>query len=86
MKIKQEFVTREVAGETILVPVGQAVLSLNGMLVLNECGRFLWDRLQTAESEERLTEALLEAYEVDRQTAEADVRDFLAELRRLGIL
>lgn len=33
-----------------------------------------------------LTEALLEAYEVDRPTAEADVRDFLAELRSLGIL
>lgn len=86
MKLKQEFVTREVAGETILVPVGQTVLSLNGMLVLNGCGRFLWERLPAAEAEEDLTEALLEEYEVDRETAARDVREFLASLRQLGIL
>ena len=86
MKVKHEFVLLEVAGETLLVPVGAATLSLNGMLVLNECGRFLWERLPAAESAEELTEELLEEYEVDRETASQDVRRFLEELRRLDIL
>ena len=86
MTIKHEFVTREIAGETILVPVGQTVLSLNGMLVLNKSGRLLWELLPTADSEEALVEALLEEYEVDRQTATQDVQAFVAEIRRLGIL
>lgn len=86
MKLKHEFVLREVAGETLLVPVGTATLSLNGMLVLNECGRFLWNRLPEAASEEELTEALLEEYEVDRPTACGDVREFLDALRRLEII
>lgn len=83
MKLKHEFVLREVAGETLLVPIGTSTLSLNGMLVLNGCGRFLWERIPEAESVEALVDALLEEYEVDRETASRDVREFLAELYRI---
>lgn len=86
MKMKHEFVTRNLAGETLLVPVGQTVTSLNGMLVLNDSGSFLWKRLPAAESEDELVEALLEEYEVEPQAARQDVQAFLAELRKLGIL
>ena len=78
MKLKHEFVVREIAGETLLVPVGTATLSLNGMLVLNECGKYLWDRIPDAGSEEDLINALLAEYEVNRQTAAQDVAEFLA--------
>lgn len=86
MKLKHEFVVREIAGETLLVPVGTATLSLNGMLVLNECGKYLWDRIPDAGSEEDLINALLAEYEVNRQTAAQDVAEFLESLRKLGIL
>lgn len=86
MKLKHEFVVRQVAGETLLVPVGTATLSLNGMLVLNECGKYLWDRIPDAGSEEDLINALLAEYEVNRQTAAQDVAEFLESLRKLGIL
>lgn len=86
MKLKHEFVVREIAGETLLVPVGTATLSLNGMLVLNECGKYLWDRIPDAGSEEDLINALLAEYEVNRQTAAQDVTEFLESLRKLGIL
>ena len=86
MKLKHEFVLREVAGETLLVPIGTTTVSLNGMLVLNGCGRFLWERLPTSDSEEALVDAILEEYEVDRKTASRDVQEFLAELRKLDIL
>ncbi|MBR7009348.1 MAG: PqqD family protein [Oscillospiraceae bacterium] len=86
MKLKHEFVVREIAGETLLVPVGTATLSLNGMLVLNECGKYLWDRIPDAGSEEDLINALLAEYEVNRQTAAQDVAEFLESLRKLGII
>lgn len=86
MKLKHEFVVRQVAGETLLVPVGLSTLSLNGMLVLNECGKYLWDRIPDAGSEEDLINALLAEYEVNRQTAAQDVAEFLESLRKLGIL
>ena len=62
MTLNHEFVLREVAGETLLVPVGSATLSLNGMLVLNGCGRFLWEQLPAAATEDELVDALLKEY------------------------
>lgn len=86
MKIKREFVTREVAGDWLLVPVGRTAIDMNGMLTLNETGAFLWEKLPEAENEAALVSALLEEYEVDRATAAADVEDFLAKLRKLDVV
>ena len=38
MNVKLDFVLREIAGETLLVPAGKTALDLNGMLTLNETG------------------------------------------------
>ena len=86
MKIKKELVKRDVAGDIILVPVGKTVYDSNGLFVLNELGEFLWDRLETADSEEALLRAVLEEYEVTEEIAREDIRKFLARLRELGIL
>ena len=86
MKIKKELVKRDIAGDTILVPVGKTVYDSNGLFILNELGGFLWDRLETANSEEELLEAILDEYEVTEETAKKDLRIFLDELRELGIL
>lgn len=86
MKINAEFVKREVAGESILVPVGKTTLDLNGLLTLNEVGAFLWDRLPDAENEAALVDAVLAEYEAERTAVEQDVSEFLDSLRKLNIL
>ena len=86
MKIKKELVKRDIAGDTILVPVGKTVYDSNGLFILNELGGFLWDRLETANSEEELLGAILDEYEVTEETAKKDLRVFLDKLRELGIL
>ena len=42
MIIKKELIKREIAGDTILVPVGKTVLDANGLFVMNELGSFIW--------------------------------------------
>ncbi len=86
MKIKKELVKRDVAGDTILVPVGRTVYEGNGLFVLNELGGFLWDRLEAAESEADLLRAVLDEYEVTEAVAEQDIRKFLTKLQEMGIL
>ena len=86
MKIKKELVKREIAGDTILVPVGRTVYEGNGLFVLNELGAFLWDRLEEAQSEDDLLEAVQAAYEVTEEVARADIRKFLDKLRGMNIL
>ena len=86
MTIKKQLVKRVIADDVILVPVGEASLELKGLMMLNETGELLWDALPTAESKEDLVNALREEYEVDAETAAADVSEFLDSLKKLEIL
>ncbi|MCQ2420191.1 MAG: PqqD family protein [Clostridia bacterium] len=86
MTIKKQLVKRVIADDVILVPVGEASLELKGLMMLNETGELLWDALPTAESKEDLVNALREEYEVDAETAAADVSEFLDTLKKLEIL
>lgn len=86
MNIKKELIKREIAGDTVLVPVGRTVLETNGLFVLNELGSYLWDLLPAAADESALVTAVLKEYQVDEATARADIRAFLASLRELDIL
>lgn len=80
MKIKDGFILREVAGSYLVVAVGKAVKEFNGMVNLNETGAFLWKLLEKGSTAEKMTEALLAEYEIDRETAEKDVGEFINKL------
>ena len=86
MRIVPGFVIREIVGENIAIPTGDAARRLSGMLTLNECGRFLFTLLQTEQTKESLVEALLTEYEVDWETASDDVDAFIARLEQSGFL
>lgn len=86
MKIKKQLVKREIAGDTVLVPIGKTVYESNGLFILNEAGAFLWDRLEDAASEADLVAAMLEEYEVAEDAARADIRAFLDKIREMGII
>lgn len=86
MKIKLEFVLRDIAGDLLLVPAGKAALDLNGMLTLNEVGAEIWHMLPEVEDEEELIARLLNIYDVEEDVLRKDVADFLDSLRKLGII
>ena len=86
MIIKKQLIKREIAGDTILVPVGKSVYDSNGLFVLNELGGFLWDRLSEASDAEALVDAVLEEYDVTREEAATDIEAFLDKLREMDIL
>ena len=86
MHVVPGFVVREIAGETIAIPAGPAARELSGLLALNGSGRFLFDLLQSEQTEQALVQAMLDSYEIDTPTAQADVAEFLQILRSNGIL
>ncbi|MBE6733807.1 MAG: PqqD family protein [Ruminococcaceae bacterium] len=86
MHIPSGFIIRKVAGETVAVPTGEAARSLSGLVALAGCGEFLFELLKEEQTEQSLVDALLENFNVDSDTALADVREFLAILRKNGIL
>lgn len=86
MKAKGELILREIAGEQILIPVGETALRIKGMISLTESGALLWNRLQSECSEENLVDAIMNEYDIDRETALDDVQAFLSQLRELELL
>ena len=85
MKIKDGFLLRQVAGQTVVLPVG-GDLDLNVMITLNDTGAFLWEKLQAEIDEDGLVAALLAEYDVDPETARKSVQAFVAKLCDNGFL
>ncbi len=86
MTLKMSFVKREIAGETFLVPVGEAAKKYSGLIILNELGSFLWDLIAEGKDEAELLSAILGEYEISREEAQADMKEFLDRLAEMGIL
>ncbi len=86
MKIKENFVRREVAGNYVVVALGSAGNNFNGMMKLNSTGNFLWERLESGATREELVLALIDEYEVEKDKAEASADAFVKELERLGCI
>ena len=85
MKLKDGFVLRQVAGETVVIPSG-STLDLNMMITLNDTGAFLWQRLAEETDESALIAALLAEYDVDEETAKKAVAGFVEKLNDNGFL
>ena len=86
MIIKKDFIKRDVAGDTVLVPVGKTVLEANGLFVMNELGAFIWDLLPGAETEADICQAVLAEYEVSPEEAARDIAEFMETLREMEII
>ena len=84
MKIKNGFISRQVAGNWVVVATGDQSKSFNGVIKLNDSGKLLWDKLVDGAEREQLVEILLGEYEIDRATAENDVDKFLGVLYDAG--
>ena len=80
MKIKDGFILRQVAGNYIVIAVGDEAVDFNGMITVNETGAFLWNILASGATKEEMLEKLMAEYEVDEETAKKDITDFLIKL------
>lgn len=86
MKIKQGLILREIAGEYVVLSVGDSSLDFNRMLVLNESGAELFRMLQEGAAPAELVCTLLKKYDVEIEQAKTDVRVFLEKLWRSGCM
>lgn len=86
MKLKEGFILRNVVGEWVVMPTGSNVMDFEGAIVLNDVSAFIWEQMGDTISRDDLLQLLLDEYEIDRQTAAADLDEFLEKLKSRGIL
>lgn len=85
MKIKKDVVVRCVAGEYMLIPIGDAITDYNGLFVITESGMLLWDLIKNGAEKDELVSALMKEYGIDSKTAAEDTNEFIRKLCDLGI-
>lgn len=86
MKVIDGFMTRNIGGKIVAVPVGARAAQFNGMINLNETGEFIWKCLENDTTEDEIAQKLANNYEIDIETAKGATSKFLDTLRQSGLL
>ena len=73
MKLKKDFVLRQVADTWVVLPVGSATADFNGMMTLNASGALLWKSLEQGSDREGLALALISEYIVSLEQAQKEL-------------
>lgn len=86
MRLKGEFVIRQIIDDIIAVPIGPTALKFNGMIMLNQVSKLIWNCLEQETDLDSLTAAVTEHFDVSEETARADIQRFLQQLRQADLL
>jgi len=81
-----DLVTRSIATETIIVPVRAHVVDLESIYSMDQVGSLIWHLIDERMSVDEIVEAVCASYEVGREQATNDVREFLDSLQAAGLI
>lgn len=83
---EKDYVMREIAGETIVVPVRSTAGELDSIYTMNEVGTLIWKLIDGQRSMDQIVEAVCNTYFVSAEEAAKDIVEFLASLHRAGLI
>ncbi len=82
----QGVVTRQIAGETVLVPVRSGAADLDFIYTSNDTGTMIWECLDGEKTVSQIVEAICLKYDVSPEEATQDVMDYLGALEAAGLV
>ncbi len=86
MKLKKGVVVCDVGGNPMVICSGEALDLLNGLIHNNKTGDFIFRQLQQETTQEKIVDSMLETFDAPREVIAADAAEFVAEIRKLGLL
>jgi len=81
-----DFVARDIAGETIIVPVRDGVGDLNSIYTLNELGTKIWQLMDGQTHVKDIVDIITGEYEVTEEEVTKDLIDYLDSLEAAGLI
>lgn len=79
-------VTRNIGGETLLVPVTGKLADMQRLFFLDPTSEFIWQRINGTTTVRAILDSVTDAFDVDPPTAESDLLEFMAELVESGLI
>ena len=86
MKLKKKLILRTIAGDNLLVPIGEAVNVFNGVFTISPSAAVVYQALLDGLDEDEILGRVLKEFEVDEETAKKDIEEFLDQLREFDII
>lgn len=83
MRLKSTYITHESGGEQLLV---DSVGAFSGLIRSNKTAAFIVDCLKEDTTEEKIIEAILEKYDVQREVVQEDVAMIIEKLESIGAI
>lgn len=85
-KRKGSIVVREIAGETMLVPITGNLADMQKIFALDDVSALIWSLLDGTHGLQDLVQAVVESFDVTEDVATPEARAFLAELCEAGLV
>jgi len=85
-KKENDFVTRNIKGETIIVPVKGHVSDLDSIYTLDEVGTFIWQFLDGQTSIKQIVKTVCNEYDISPEEAEKDIIELVGSLEKAGLI
>ena len=85
-KKDERIVTRDVAGETILVPIRGKLAELQRIFSLNPVAEYIWQELDGKRSVEEIRNDVLANFAVEKEQAGREIDQFVKELLEAGLI
>ncbi len=86
MKLNENFILKNIAGTAVVVPVGEAVKDIKGMITLNGPAEIIWKGLQNGQNIDSIIAEIKTEYDASEDVIRNDVDAFLNKLRTYKIL
>ena len=81
-----KYMFRKIAGEGVLVSVGEGVADFCGIVKLNASAQQLWITLQNGATKEELIQSLMETFSISEDKAKENVEKSLQLLEEKGMV
>jgi hypothetical protein len=78
--------TRNIAGETLIVPIRNRVGDLSSIYTLNEVGARVWQLVDAQTPVARIVQVITSEYEVSEEEAAADIVELLQDWEAAGLV
>lgn len=82
----RNIVTRKTGNEYVLVPVANNIADMNSVYTLNETAAFIWEHLDGKKSLRKIVDYLIEEYDIDFDSASADMSEFIDNMTKYLII
>lgn len=85
-KKNADIVSRKIAGELFLVPIKGKLADMQRIFSLNPLAELIWQGLNMQKNLNDIRSSIIEKFEVTEEDADSDLREFIAELLKAGLI